>query len=208
MVISVLFGAAISLASSAAAAISGALAMVLPKVITVLGNPENLRALGNAISLVARVFEAFRPNESVEGMGDRALQGAEAGIRLRDLELKPDLSTRFSSEEKNAAGLAVAVRALEEKFKLPDGAMAGLPWLMATNPAYFDAGRIEALLRVTKDVASIVDYLDGKLGRADREHVEGTLVRAGSDLQPEKTVEQLRADLAAALERAAQQGRT
>jgi len=219
MGISLLIGGVISAVSSFVASVSGMLAATLPRIAVVLGNAENWRMLGNTISLLAQVFQVFRPNESVEDMGDRALQAAEAGIRpenfdnwdeyvaqIRDLELRPELSTQFSVEDKHAAGLAVAVRALEEKFGLPSGAMAFLPLLVASNPDYFNAERMEAVLRVTKDIASIIDYVDGKLGRADRQQVEETLVRAGGQLDPDKTTEQIRADLAAAVERAAQQG--
>lgn len=220
MVFPVLIGGLASLASSLVTSLSGALAIALPRIGALLSTPEGWRMIGNTISVVARAFEVFRAGDSVEDMGDRALQCAEAGIRpenfddwddyvaqIRGIELNPALSARFSMEDKTAAGLAVAVRALEEKFGLPAGAMADLPLLVATNSDYFGVDRLEALLRVTKDIGMIVDFIDGKLGRADRQQAEETLVRAGSALQPDKSVEQVRADLAAVLERAAQTAR-
>jgi len=197
-----------SVASSFVASVSGLLATHLPRIATVLGNAENWRLVGNIVSAVARIFEAFRPQETVEEMGDRAMQGAEDGIRpenfdswndyvarIRDLELKPELSERYTVEEKTSAGLAVAVRAMEAKLDLPNGALAGLQLLATLNPAYFGPERLAALLRTTHDIASVVDYVDGKLGSVDRRDVEGTLLRTGQQIEPAKTSEQLRAEL-------------
>lgn len=206
-----------SFASSVVSSVSGMLSTALPRIATVLGNTENWRMLGNVMSMIARVFEAFKPQETVEDMGNRAMQGAEEGIRpenydkwddyvasIRNLELKPELTERYTLEEKTSAGLAVAVRAMEEKLDLPDGALAGLPLLASLSPAYFNAERLAALLRTTHDIASVVDYVDGKLGSADRRDVEGTLLRTGQQIEPAKTSEQLRAELDAMVGRVQQ----
>lgn len=203
-----------SFASSIVSSVSGMLSTALPRIATVLGNTENWGVLSNIVSAVARIFGAFTPQETVEDMGDRTLQGAEDGIRpenfdswdeyvarIRAVELKPELSERFTLEEKTSAGLAMAVRAMEEKLDLPNGALVGLPLLAALNPNYFSAERLAGLLRTTHDIVSVVEYVDGKLGTTDGRSVEDILLRTGQQLEPGKTGQQLRADLDAVVDR-------
>lgn len=173
---------------------------VAPKIVAVITNPQVWQAISNVISVVSQVLHIFRANESVEEMGDRAMQAAEKdGLTpdsfdswdeyaeaLRNFELDPVKSESYSTLDKTISGIAVALDGIERKFDLPAGTMDGLAMLVAQNPQYFTSERLLGILAVTKDVASIVDFFNGKLDAVDGASVSEVLTKVDQGLNPGK----------------------
>jgi len=206
------FSAVVSVVSSIGPAVAGFCTNVLPKILPLLEKGlEILKVVENIANVISQVFGIFGKNESVEDMGDRAIQAAEQGITpdqfddhesylntLRGIELVPERSGELTPTQKIVSGLAVAGRGLDEKFGTPEGTMANL-WLLAgANPAYFTADRLSAFLTTGQDIMSVVDYFEGKLGAGESLDVEDKLVGLDKTLSPEQDEKSIRAEIYAA----------
>ena len=207
MVFGILAGlasAAVSVVSTAVSsigpAVSGFCASVLPRIVPVLSTGmQVLSAVGQIARGVLSAVGVFRPEEKIDEMGERALQGADQGVKpenydstgqyiqaLRELKIDPEKSAQWDDIQKTVAGLAIGSKGLEEKLNMPEGA-AGNLWVLATaNPGYFHADRLGSLLNHTHDIASVVRYFDGQLNLSDTVRVGDTLVQAERSLAPEK----------------------
>jgi hypothetical protein len=213
--------AVISAVSAIGPAVASFCTTTLPRVVTLV---EKLAPIAEAVAKVADVVLTvcgiFQPGEKVNEVGDRALQAAEQGVTpdkfeshqeymqtLRDFPLDPQKSAGYSDMEKLFAGIGVGTAGLEEKFDTTPGTLAPL-WVLPTiNPQYFTPERVTALLGVTRDVSSVVDYFDGQCSAATARNVEGALVKIDQQLNPGKSLEQCYGGIDAARQDAAEQAR-
>ncbi len=168
---------------------------VLPKLGPLLSQGlEALKVVSQIVNTVAQVFGIFRPEETAEDIGDRALQAAQKGITperfddhaqymdaLRDFDLDRAKSDQTPTATKIMAGMALAGNGLDEKFNAPDGTMGNLWVLAAASPGFFTADTLTMFLKSRTSVADMVDYFEGKLGGGEALDVEDALV---SQLQP------------------------
>lgn len=161
---------------------------------------EVLRVVGNIAQAVLQAFAIFKPGETTEEMGDRALQAKDEGItpegfdsfddylaRVREQKLDPVKSASFSEVEKVTAGLAIGAAALDKRFNVGDGVMGNLWVLAAASPGFFNAERLTSILGKTTDIGSVIRYFDGKLDLEQAVGVEKKLMEAEKGLSPEKT---------------------
>lgn len=204
-----LASAAFSAVSAAVATIGPAVGAFCANVLPTLGvylakGIEVMKSIGQVAQLVATVVDIFRPNETVDDMGDRALQAAEQGITLeqfddhaayvealRNFELDPE-KNKDKPMEKIVAGLAVVSTGLDQKLHLADGTAGHLWTLVGANPGYFTANRLSEYLQSGRDVAGIIDYFSGKLGGAESLEVEDALVTLDAQLNPNQNDTSLR----------------
>ena len=149
--------------------------------------------------VVMAVVNILRPDEKVETIGDRAIQAAEEGVTpdkfdrydeymaaIRGFELDPRKTENYTDQEKVLAGLSVCSHALDEKLQMPAGTSGQLWLLTASNPAYFDAPRLENLISSERP-ADTINYFTGQLGPAAELKVEDRLLNLEKGLSPEKS---------------------
>ena len=190
----------ISVVSAALPAVARFCVAVAPKIAAVITSPQVWEVIGKVISVVSQVLSIFRTDESVEDMGDRAMQAAEKeGLTpdsfdqwedyadaLRNFELDPVKSESYSTLDKTISGIAVALDGLERKFDVPAGTMGGLAMLVAQNPDYFTSERLLGILATTKDIGAIIDFFNGKLDASDGASVSEVLTKVDQGLNPGK----------------------
>lgn len=211
-IIAAAFSAVVSAVSSIGPAVAGFCTNVLPKIAPLLETGlEILKVVSKIANIVSQVLGIFKPNESVEDVGDRAIQAAAQGVTpdlyethadymeaLRDFKLDPDKSLELKEEQKIAAGLAVAGRGLDEKMGTVEGTAGSLFWLAAARPDYFSADKLTQILKTGQDITSIVEYFEGKLGGGESLEVEDKLVELDKGMSPEKDEQSIRAQIYAA----------
>jgi hypothetical protein len=208
--------AVISAVSSIGPAVASFCSTTLPKIVPVI---EKLAPIAEAVAKVAEVVLTvcgiFKPSDKVEEIGDRALQAAEQGVTpdkfdshqeymqaLRDFPLDPAKSADYSDTAKLCAGIGVGTAGLEQKFNIEPGTLAPL-WVLPTlSPQYFTPERVTALLGVTRDVSSVVNYFDGQCSAATARSVETALVKTDQQLDASKSTEQSYGDIDAARQQA------
>lgn len=130
--------------------------------------------------MVQDLFKAvgvLRSDETVEEVGDRIIQAAEAGIssndfdnfdeykkQLDEFELDPKKSEMLSKHEKQAMGLAVLSKGLDEKTGISSYDFYAL-W--SVNSDFFNLQRGQAWMKLACerqfDCSLINQLLDGKL---------------------------------------------
>lgn len=172
-----------------------------------------LSGIGSMAGNLLRGLGLWSEKETPEDMGDRALQAHEQGIfpdkfenfgeymeNLRNFDLDPEKSKESTAEQKTFKGLEVAGRALEDRFNAPTGSMANVWLLAAANPDYFTSDRFQALLNSGVDIASVVDYFEGKLGGGESLEVEDQLVETDQATYPGKDPQSSREEIYAAVE--------
>ena len=157
--------------------------------------------VAKVVSVAQAVFSVlgiFKPNESVEEMGDRGIQADESGIdrskfenheeymeALRDFDLDPERSEEISSEEKQAMGVAVGTQGVAEKYDIK---IDGETWVcVAKSPDYFTPDRITALVEKGVDMKTVTDYFQDKLGPTQSVNVEKALMEVDRKIEPELT---------------------
>lgn len=195
--------------SSAASYLGGALSSALS-----MGG-SLLSTVGNIASGLMDGLGIFKKDETPEDFGDRPLQAGTQGIvpenfdnfsqymdSLRNFELDPQKSKEITTEQKTFKGLEVAGRALEDKFNTPEGSMANVWVLAASNPDYFTSERFQSILGSGMDIPSIVDYFEGKLGAGEALEIEDELVNLDQHTNPGKDENTSRQDVYAAVENA------
>lgn len=214
------FSAVVSAVSSIGPAVAGFCTNVLPKILPLLEKGlELLNTIGNIANTVSTVLGIFNGKDTVEDIGNRAIQAAAQDITpdkfedhaeymnaLRDFDLNPGKSKTITPIEKTVAGLAVAGRGLDEKFGTPEGTMANLWFLASTNPDYFDAEKLTQWVKTGQDIMSIVDYFEGKLGGGESLEVEDKLVALDQAESPAQEEKSIRAQIYAAADAVQQQG--
>ncbi|HFC93129.1 MAG TPA: hypothetical protein ENJ51_09990 [Leucothrix mucor] len=155
--------------------------------------------IGKVVSVAQTVFSTlgvFKPNETVESVGDRAIQADENGIdrskfenhdeymeALRDFELDPERSDEISTEEKQVVGVAVGTQGVAEKYDIK---IDGETWVcVAKSPDYFTPERIKALVEKGVDMKTVTNYFQDKLGPTQSVNVEKTLMEVDRKIDPE-----------------------
>lgn len=167
-----------SAVSDFAHAIKPVLGPILQTVTLVLPHPLVKVVAGFANALL-HTLTIFRPEESVQDIGDRALQAADDGITqdgydnfddymsaLRDFQLDPEASKKFSDADKLIAGLGVATSGLEAKFEVAPGSLNDVWLLPLTNSDYFTADRVKGMLETGKTIGNVSAYLDERMSGA------------------------------------------
>jgi hypothetical protein len=219
-IIAAAFSAVTTAVASIGPAVAGFCTNVLPKIVPLLEKGlEILKFVANIANTISTVFGIFNEKETVEDIGDRALQAAEQGITpdefedhagymdaLRNFELDNEKSEKLSPTEKIVSGLAVAGRGLDEKFGTPEGTMGNL-WLLAgAKPDYFNAEKLTQLLKTGQDIMSVVDYFEGTLGGGESLEVEDKLVALDKAQSPDQEEKSIRSHIYAAAEAVQKQG--
>ena len=193
-------------------AISSFCANVLPRIAPVIERGlEAINAVVQVAQAVMQVFGIFKADEQLEDIGDRSIQAAEKGITvdqfddfdqymetLRNFDLDPQRTSEISTEAKTVAGLAIGSKGLDEKFEVNAGTMANLWVLVASNPEYFNADRLQSILNKTADIATVLDYFDNKLTPTEALATEKTLVEAEKAFAADKDDKTIYAELDAA----------
>ena len=170
--------------------------------------------VAKVIETLGVAFGIIQPNEKIDDLGDRALQAAEAGIHpenfntyneymaeIRAFEVNPEKSNQYSIETKQLAGVGVTCKAIEEKFELRQGVAGQMAAMVALNPSFFTANRLENWFHSETDINKIIDYFDNKLGASDTFKVEQQLIATEkqqnnkSESLIESELEQAKADL-------------
>ncbi len=203
------FSAVVSAVSTIGPAVAGFCANVLPKLGPLLAQGlEALKVVAQVANAVMQVIGIFKEGESVDGMGDRAMQAAEQGItpdqfddhaeyveKLRSFELDEAKSAKIDPMQKIVSGLAVASAGLDEKFNMSEGAAGGLWVLAGANPDYFNADRLTQFLKTGQDIRSIIDYFEGKIGGSESLEVEDALVELDKTTAPDQDEKSIRAQI-------------
>jgi hypothetical protein len=158
---------------------------VVPRILPVLrGAVEICKAVVTVAQTIGMVYDVLRPGESVQDMGERALQagkGPEAFDdfeqymqSLRDLKLDPARAQEFPAEAKLVAGLGVIAGGLD---------ISNL-WSLMAAPEFFTEARLGAILDHTREIGSVIKYFDGTLAPADAGRIEHALLDAERQLDP------------------------
>lgn len=171
-------------------ALSSFAASVAPTLANALSNIAPLaKALGTFAQAFLQLVEVLKPGESVEEIGEWALQAAEQGItldrsedfeaymeKLRSFELDPEKAANRSLAEKLVAGIGVCSVGLERIFPTivnsAPGVMQGLWVLPLVNPGYFTPERMQSLLTTGKVTGDVLKYLEKSLSAGDNNRFE------------------------------------
>ena len=189
--------AIVSAVSTIGVAVSSFAASVGPMLADAI---QTLKPLAEAISKFANAFlqnlSILKPGETIESMGERALQAAAQGIKLensdsfvdymqelRDLKLDPELEKNRSPAEKLLAGISIATIGLEDKFNANHGSFNGVWLLPLVNPQYFTPERMQSLVSAGKLGGDIYAYLEKRLSGGEARSFEKGL-EVGADGKP------------------------
>lgn len=214
------FSAVVTAVSTIGPAVVGFCTNVLPKILPLLEKGLGiLNTVGNIANTVSTVLGIFNGKDTVEDIGNRAIQAAAKDITpdkfedhaeymnaLRDFDLNPGKSKTITPIEKIVAGLAVAGRGLDEKFYTPEGTMSNLWFLASTNPDYFNAEKLTQWVKTGQDIMTIIDYFEGKLGGGEALEIEDKLVALDKAESPEQEEKSIRAQIYAAADAVQKQG--
>lgn len=152
---------------------------------------QTLKPLAETISKFSNVFlqnlSILKPGETIESLGERALQAVAHGIKLEDavkfadyveklrnLELDPELEQKRSPAEKLLAGIGIATVGLESKFNADHGSFNGLWLLPLVNPQYFTPERMQSLLTTGRLGNEVLAYLNKALSPGETRNLEKT----------------------------------
>ncbi len=193
MVFPVIFGALaaagtaiMSAVGTVGAAVSSFAASVGPMLTNII---QTNKPLAEAIRKFANTFlqniSILKPGETIEHLGERALQAAAKGIKLedadsvsdyfgklRDMDIDPELEEKRSPAEKLLAGIAIATVGVENKFNAEQGSLNGLWLLPLANPQYFTPERMESLVTTVRLGNEVLGYLDKTLSAGDTRSFE------------------------------------
>lgn len=187
-------GSIVSAVSTIGPMVANLCTTVLPRILPVLrGAVEVCKVVVTVAQTIGVVYDVLRPGESVQDMGERALQagkGPEAFDdfeqymqSLRDLKLDPARAHEFPAEAKLVAGLGVIAGGLDDRFRVRRGTMSNL-WSLMAAPEFFTEARLGAILGQTREIGSVIKYFDGTLAPADAARIEQALLGAERQLDP------------------------
>ena len=164
-----------SAVSSFANSIKPVLGPLLSTIAHLVTHPA-VKAIGNFANALLHALAIFQPQETVQDMGERALQAAEQGVTLekfdkfdeymdalRNFDLNPELSDKYTSVEKFVAGLGIATVGIEDKFNAERGSLNDVWLLPLTNSEYFTPERIKDLLENGKQIGDVNAYLEKRM---------------------------------------------
>ena len=161
-----------SAVSSFANSIKPVLGPVLSTIASLVPHPA-VKAIANFANALLHALAIFQPQETVQDMGERALQAADQGITLekfdkfdeymdalRNFDINPELSKKYTPVEKFVAGLGIATVGLEDKFNAERGSLNNVWLLPLTNAEYFTPERVTSLLENGKQIGDVSAYLE------------------------------------------------
>ena len=173
----------VSSIGSAVASFAHHIKPVLGPLLTTLANaiPNPLaKNVVNFANALLHSLAIFHPTETVQDMGDRALQAAEQGITidkfdkfdeymsaLRDFDINPELSEKYTTVEKFVAGLGIATVGIEDKFNAEPGSLNDIWLLPLTNADYFTPERMKSLLENGKMIGDVGAYIEKRMSGED-----------------------------------------
>lgn len=173
-----------------------------------------LQVVGTNIIDFAKMLESFfkavgllDETESVEDLGDRALQAEEAGEldpeqfdsyeeymkKVREFELDEERSKTITPEQKMEKGIELMTQLAVAHYG--EAAGAGLVTMAAEHREYFsDGDKLSEIGKLTKDgeaeVADIVNYVEGKPQSTEKNDAAfDALLRVEKNTAPEQSVE-------------------
>lgn len=181
-------GAIMSAVSSIGAAVSSFAAGVGPMLANVI---QTIKPLADVISRFANTFlqnlSILKPGETIEALGERALQAATQGVKLensdnfadyiekvRNVEIDPELDEKRSPAEKLLAGISIATVGVEDKFNAERGSLNGLWLLPLVNPQYFTPERMQSLVTTGRMGNEVLAYLNKSLSAGETRNLEKT----------------------------------
>lgn len=194
-------GSIVSSVVSAVSNIGPALAPYVSKVAPIIAEVvSTVKGIADTISKFAdtflRTLNVLKPEETVEDLGERALQASEKGLttgqfdnfddyidKLRNFDLDPDKAQQRSQTEKLVAGLGVANVAMEHKFNATPGSLDGIWLLPIANPNYFTPERMSSIVSNGQALGGILGYLDKSLSAGDSGRLEESLAAGAGDKQ-------------------------
>lgn len=176
---------------------------------------RTLETVNQVMSIISVNTQILQPKESLEDIGNRALQAAESQNiqpeqfndyddylnEIRQFQLDPNKTIVYSSIDKQIAGLGIVCQSIEHKLNLPTNSMGILATMIALNPQYFTAERINHWLNTGSDLSQIIKYFNNDLGASDCLKTEQTLINlekqngSKSEFELETELEQAKADL-------------
>lgn len=176
---------------------------------------RTLETVNQVMSIISVNTQILQPKESLEDIGNRALQAAESQNiqpeqfndyddylnEIRQFQLDPNKTIVYSSIDKQIAGLGIVCQSIEHKLNLPTNSMGILATMIALNPQYFTAERINHLLHTGLDLNQIIKYFNNDLGASDCLKTEQALINlekqygSKSEFELETELEQAKADL-------------
>lgn len=172
------WSSACSVVSSACSAVgsmfSGALSVVgkfIPQIEIVI---RVIDVVIKVIDAVCKVLGIWQKDDNPEELGDKAIQGAEAGVtrdkfdtydeylkKIREVKLDPEISSKIPVEAKFAAATTLGILGLESFYQKDAGSLADLILVIGKNPEFFDANRIKAYLDAGINTKLLSSYLNG-----------------------------------------------
>lgn len=148
---------------------------ILMTIANVIPHPI-VKTVANFANGLLHILSIFHEDENVQDMGDRALQASEQGITLekfenfddymaalRNFEINPEMSEKYSSAEKFIAGLGIATVGIEDKFNVEPGGLNNLWILPIANSDYFTPERIKGMLENGKVIGDVAAYLEKRM---------------------------------------------
>ncbi|MGV8804229.1 MAG: hypothetical protein ACWA6Y_04630 [Polaromonas sp.] len=204
-----IWGAICSIASSCVSAVGSAIAssvstigqalssfstVVAPIIATVIDTLKPItQAIGQFANAFLQALGILKPDETVQDLGERALQAVEKGITmekfdnfegymdaLRKFELGPEVSAKRNPTEKIVAGLGAGTIGVENKFNAERGSLNAMWLLPMANPSYFTPERMQDLVSTGRLSGDILGYLEKKLDGAD-----ASSLRKGLEITPD-----------------------
>lgn len=173
-----------SAVSSFANSIKPVLGPVLSTIANLVPHPA-VKAVANFANALLHALAIFQPQETVQDMGDRALQAADQGITLekfdkfdeymdalRNFDINPELSEKYTPVEKFVAGLGIATVGIEDKFNAEPGSLNDVWLLPLTNSEYFTPERVTSLLENGKQIGDVSAYLEKKMNGEEASQFE------------------------------------
>lgn len=138
---------------------------------------EVIKALGKALEAFAKALGGINPEESMDQLGDKALQAEENGIKpenyesyeeyvkaVENFEVDPEKSKVIDEKLKYIKGIELTSAAIQEKY--PGMMVTSLVELAASNPVLFTASACATLGKIAKEnpeaVNTLCKYLQGE----------------------------------------------
>ena len=160
-----------------------------------------INAIAGTAGSLMKSFGFFKEEETIESIGDRALQVQESKNispgefknmdeymdSLRNFDLDLTKSEETPIKHKQLKGLEIAGRLLEEKFNYSEGSMSELWTLAGLDPQYFDANRLQTLLKNDFNINDVLQYFEGDLAPVASINTKNKLIELDMELNPNQT---------------------
>ena len=196
--------------SSAISAIGSAISTTVSRALEVI-----VSAAETVLPIIAKIAEALgiiSPQEDPVEIGDRALQAADMGIKpedyashmeymdaLRNFDLDPEKSKKYTPEEKAAAAALTLGQGISEKTKISLETLMPLMAMSAVNSHFFNDTRLRKIIEGGAPlVSTVMRYFEGRLNPQESRDVESTLLNEERKTDPQRSEADFYQDLDAA----------